>query len=243
MFYFHQHFGLFLGKLSDNKPHKHYALQLSLSLQPSLVLSANGADDFLCDALFLNSNVPHRLTSTAVQLTILINPLSPLGHQLHLKFQNKLHYSEKDILFDQLREVLANHQNQAINFEGLCSEVEEALVQYQCLCASQNHLGDERIFRVLALIDADFEKIFSAEELAAICFLSPTRFLHLFKEQTNLNFRRYQLWNKLIKSLPHLEHQSITATAHAFGFTDSSHYTRTFIETFGVTPKFLLPSK
>ncbi|NVK52191.1 MAG: AraC family transcriptional regulator [Flavobacteriaceae bacterium] len=33
----------------------------------------------------------------------------------------------------------------------------------------------------------------------------------------------------------------ITETAHTFGFSDSSHYTRTFKETFGVTPKFLLP--
>jgi AraC-like DNA-binding protein len=72
------------------------------------------------------------------------------------------------------------------------------------------------------------------------CHLSPTRFLHLFKEKTNLNFRRYQLWNKVVKSLPYLIKNSITETAYTFGFSDSSHYTRTFIETFGVTPKFFL---
>lgn len=75
--------------------------------------------------------------------------------------------------------------------------------------------------------------------IAEYCHLSPTRFLHLFKERTNLSFRRYQLWNKLVKSLPYLEKNSVTDTAYAFGFSDNSHYTRTFIETFGVTPKFL----
>ncbi|WP_409050310.1 helix-turn-helix domain-containing protein [Sphingobacterium sp. 2149] len=79
----------------------------------------------------------------------------------------------------------------------------------------------------------------SLKEIANICFLSETRFLHLFKEKTNLNFRRYQLWNKLIKSLPYLKEHSITDTAYQFGFTDSSHYSRTFKETFGLTPKFL----
>lgn len=90
-------------------------------------------------------------------------------------------------------------------------------------------------------MDANFEKVLSLEEVAEKCFLSPTRFLHLFKEKTNLTFRRYQLWNKLIQSLPFLVKHSITETAHSFGFSDSSHYIRTFKETFGVTPKFLTP--
>jgi AraC-like DNA-binding protein len=43
-----------------------------------------------------------------------------------------------------------------------------------------------------------------------------------------------------VKSLPHLTKNSITDTAYTFGFTDSSHYAKTFKETFGVNPKFML---
>jgi AraC-like DNA-binding protein len=103
-----------------------------------------------------------------------------------------------------------------------------------------NHLQDDRIIKAFEFIDKNFEKVLSLEEVAEYCYLSPTRFLHLFKEKTNLNFRRYQLWNKVVKSLPYLMKNSITGTAYTFGFSDSSHYTRTFIETFGVTPKFFL---
>jgi AraC-like DNA-binding protein len=103
-----------------------------------------------------------------------------------------------------------------------------------------NHLQDNRIIKAFEFIGNNFEKVLSLEEVADYCSLSSTRFLHLFKEKTNLNFRRYQLWNKLVKSLPYLTKNSIADTAYTFGFSDSSHYTRTFIETFGVTPKFFL---
>jgi AraC-like DNA-binding protein len=243
MFHFDKNFGLFIGKLIENNPHKHYALQLSISVKADMFLLVEGDSETSGKAFFLNSKVEHRLISKSNQLTILINPLSSIGHQLYLKFENTEFLLLKDKLSIELTEVLNQFECNEFTFEHLCDLVSQILIQYQCNCESENHLKDDRIIKAIKYLDDHFEKVLSLEVVSDHVHLSPTRFLHLFKEKTNLSFRRYQLWNKLVKSLPYLTNHSILDTAHAFGFSDSSHYTRTFKETFGVTPKFVLPKQ
>jgi AraC-like DNA-binding protein len=243
MFYFEKSFGLFVGKLEDNKFHKHYALQLSVSSHSNMMLSVNAETDILGKAFFLNSKTEHRLFSKNNQLSILIDPLSAIGYQLKSKLGNSNYSTNIDSLSNELIEILDKFETEIIPFETLCHLVSQTLTEYKCTCELENHLDDDRIMKAIELMDKHFEKVLSLEEVAQYCFLSPTRFLHLFKEKTNLNFRRYQLWNKVVKSLPYLAKNSITDTAYTFGFSDNSHYTRTFVETFGFSPKFFVPKK
>lgn len=240
MFHFDKNFGIFIGKLKDNIYHKHYALQISVSVKSNMVLTLKGENEILGKSFFINSKIEHKLISKSNQLTILINPLSSIGHQFHLQFGKSNFKLLNENLSDKLIENLKKFETSEIDFEKLCELISQILSEYQCTCESENHLGEQRIINAIKYMDANFEKVLSLEEVAEKCFLSPTRFLHLFKEKTNLTFRRYQLWNKLIKSLPFLVKNSITETAYTFGFSDNSHYTRTFKETFGVTPKFLV---
>jgi AraC-like DNA-binding protein len=239
MFHFDKNFGLFIGKLTTNEFHKHYALQISVSEIDNIKLTINGNKEQTGNGFYISSNVEHKLTSKETQLTILINPLSPLGHFLYLNFgQIQSSIISQDIE-QKLICSLKNLDKREIDFKEFCFSVSEILDQFKCNCENDNHSKDDRVIKALEILDKNFEKIYSLEEIASQCFLSPSRFLHLFKEKTGLNFRRYQLWNKIVKSLPHLTKNSITDTAYTFGFTDSSHYARTFKETFGVNPKFL----
>lgn len=240
MFHFDKNFGIFIGKLKDNIYHKHYALQISVSVKSNMTLTLKGENEILGKSFFINSKIEHKLISESNQLTILINPLSSIGHQFHLQFGKSNFKLLNENLSDKLIETLNKFETSEIDFEKLCELISQVLSEYQCTCESENHLDEQRIINAIKYMDANFEKVLSLEEVAEKCFLSPTRFLHLFKEKTNLTFRRYQLWNKLIKSLPFLVKNSITETAYTFGFSDNSHYTRTFKETFGVTPKFLI---
>lgn len=233
MFYFDKNFGLFVGKLKNNEFHKHYALQISVSIEPNMKLSLKETSEELGDFFLIDSKIDHKLLSKDTQLTILVNPLSPLGHI----FQQKYDTYTIDIK-KKLKSILSKLLTNKIDFQQFCASIKTVLNQYRCNCEIENHLKDDRIFKVLDFFEENFEKVYHAEEIANSCCLSISRFLHLFKEKTGLTFRRYQLWNKIVKSLPYLEKHSITKTAHAFGFTDSSHYTRTFKETFGVLPKF-----
>lgn len=243
MFYFEKNFGLFMGKLSDNRFHKHYAIQISISLHPEMILSVANEKEVIGNAFLIPAKQEHKLISQTNQITMLINPLSAIGHQLHLQFGN----SKDAILENELSisciEALKAFEKKAITFENLCRLISETLTKYRSTHEQKKQREEDRISKAIDFLDANFERVVPLEEVATYCFLSPSRFLHLFKEKTNLNFRRYQLWNRVVKSLPSLQKSSITETAHAFGFSDSSHYTRTFIETFGVTPKFFLPKE
>ncbi|QKX06681.1 helix-turn-helix transcriptional regulator [Aquimarina sp. TRL1] len=239
MFHFENNYGLFVGALTTNEFHKHYALQLSVSTHSNMRMTRKGASQTYADSFYITSNTLHQLISPEPQLTILINPLSPLGHQFYLNYKTLKVTSLESSLKKELVHILHRLQTKKITFDTFCLHIKNRMYQYQCDCEDQYHPKDDRIRNTLLLFEENFEKIYSLEEIAELSNLSTSRFLHLFKDVTGLNFRRYQLWNKMIKSLPYLITHSITDTAHTFGFTDSSHYTRTFKETFGVTPKFM----
>lgn len=234
--------GLFIGQLTDNVLHRHYALQLTLASKSKFIISDKDNNQTLYNTCFINSNIPHQFISEEISMVILINPISSIGHQLYRKYKEVQVTTLSEDL-SQLSSSFDNYLDNRLTFGELIEEVFNLLMNYKCKCELENQVDDDRIYKAIQYLEENFDRIVSLEEIANISFLSKTRFLHLFKEKTNLNFRRYQLWNKLIKSLPYLENHSITETAHRFGFTDSSHYSRTFKETFGLAPKHLATSQ
>jgi AraC family transcriptional regulator len=96
---------------------------------------------------------------------------------------------------------------------------------------------DPRITRVLATIRAADELRISIEDAAAMVFLSPSRFAHLFKQQVGLPFRRYILWRKLTRAMFVIgRERTIAPAAHAADFADAAHLTQTFYQMFGIAP-------
>ena len=238
IFHLDKNWGLFIGSLNENILHKHYALQISIAPNHFLSVTDKNKQEIKINQCFISSNVVHQLISKGLHLTILINPLCTVGHQLYTEHQGQAISKLNTNLAGLLTEKFIAYQTHTITLEVFIKAIRQILLDFKCNCLSDNHLGEERIYKAIQYLDSQSDKIISLKEIASFCCLSETRFLHLFKEKTNLNYRRYQLWNRLVKSMPYLQSHSITETAHEFGFTDSSHYTRTFIETFGLTPKF-----
>ena len=76
--------------------------------------------------------------------------------------------------------------------------------------------------------------------VASAAGVSESWLSHHFGDRVGVPIRRYVLWRRLrlaIKAA--LDGDSLTDAAHAAGFSDSAHLTRTFRETFGVAPSFL----
>lgn len=238
-FYFTSNYGFFFGKLNDNLLHKHFASQITIAESNSFELIS---DDhrIKTTACYIEPNQNHRLKCESDQLTILINPLSRVGHYLNLVHKNEKLLKLNENIAKELRFFLIKYIQNNSSFDEFCQHINSILNQFLCNCEEEIHIKDDRILKAIHYLDMNFERTISLKEVADYCFLSEGRLLHLFKEKTGLNFRRYQLWNKLIKSLPSLTKNNITITAHQHGFSDSSHYTKTFKETFGVTPKFFL---
>jgi len=114
-------------------------------------------------------------------------------------------------------------------------------VQALCAGAPPSRRIDERVTKVLAAIRASDELRMSIDDAAALAFLSPSRFAHLFKQQVGLPFRRYMLWRKLTRAMLVIGRQrTISTAAHEADFADAAHLTRTFYQMFGMPPSVMM---
>jgi AraC-like DNA-binding protein len=96
---------------------------------------------------------------------------------------------------------------------------------------------DARIERVIERINADPSAATSAEECAREVHLSFSRFLHLFKEETGVPFRSFRAW-KRARSLLRRVRQSASLTDIALdaGYPDSTHFSHSIRQVYGLAP-------
>lgn len=100
---------------------------------------------------------------------------------------------------------------------------------------------DPRVTKVLNRIQASDDLRISLDAAAAMAFLSPSRFAHLFKQQVGLPFSRYMLWRKLTRAMVAIgSERTIADAAQAADFADAAHLTRTFYQMVGMAPSALM---
>ncbi len=103
--------------------------------------------------------------------------------------------------------------------------------------------ADARVDKAIAHIRARIHAPITLAEAAEAASLSPGRFRHLFVAETGTCFRAYVLWTRLNVAIQFaMAGQSWTAAAHAAGFADSAHLSRTFRRMFGMNPAALVRS-
>lgn len=98
---------------------------------------------------------------------------------------------------------------------------------------------DMRIRRVLdMLVDELQDNAISASACAAEIGLSTSRFLHLFKDNTNIPFRSQRMWKRARRFMDHANRQdSLTDVALDLGYPDSSHFSHSIRASFGLQPR------
>jgi len=107
---------------------------------------------------------------------------------------------------------------------------------------SSTHTGteielDKRIRRAVEHMRKRIGDTILLSEISAIAHLSPDRFRHLFVEETGMRFRPFVLWLRMETALAAFAaNKSLTEAAHAGGFADSAHFSRTFRRMFGIAP-------
>jgi AraC-like DNA-binding protein len=100
--------------------------------------------------------------------------------------------------------------------------------------------SDQRIVRALQYVNERLADSITLEQVASVAFLSPSRFRHLFVEQTGMGLREYVLWRRFVKVWElRMQGASLSAAAHAAGFADSAHLTRTSRAMFGIPPSLM----
>jgi len=104
-------------------------------------------------------------------------------------------------------------------------------------------LPSDRVWELLAFIDAGFPEGVSLSHLADKFYLSESRLSHLFADEVGIPLRTYLLWRRYRLAFSRLSDQStLTRLACDSGFADAAHLTRTFVGYFGFSPKRILHS-
>ena len=99
---------------------------------------------------------------------------------------------------------------------------------------------DPRIEQVIDMIRGEPSRPHSVKQLANAVHLSPSRLIHLFREQIGIPIRRFTVWTRT-REVIHLvvDGTSLTDAAHAAGFSDAAHMSNSFRRMFGFAPSAL----
>lgn len=234
--YFKDNWGFFIGSFVDNLPHSHYAIQISISLNSTISIVDKYDKVYRFENFLIKSNTTHHLNCENEHLLLLFYPTSTTGHYLQQLSENEISEFSNQ-LTEKLRKSGIDFISGKLDFGKTVLEISNMLETFNCECKNQNHFNDKRIKTAIDYLEKNFDRIVPIDEIASKCFLSPSRFLHLFKKETGITYRKVQQWNKVSQSFDMLFKQSLTQTAYQFGFTDSAHFTKVMKETFGFNPK------
>lgn len=236
--YITQDWGVFWGTFVDNAFHKHYAIQLSFAAKTGVQIISTDGQSHNYDCMLVKSNVEHQLKCTGEHLVFLFSPITPVGRFFSELSKNAIASLEHETV-TKIREVLNLLIKKQLNFSGFVTQVKAYLKGLNNTCLNQKQVQDERIKTALFYLENNKNRVIPLTEIAKVSYLSPSRFLHLFKNELGITYRRAQLWIKIVHSFPYLQEHSITETAYQYGFSDSAHYSKIFKQNFGFSPKFL----
>lgn len=223
---------LLIGSILDNAVHKHHAFQITFALEGSFTFSIEGKE-FQSEAFLINSNVEHTISAgiDGAQLMLLIEPESLYGEALKgLLDEGKGFIELNRPLCRTIRELV---ESEELGVELLIQTV----FKHLRLALPQKGGVEERVMKVVSLIEKSPDKKMAIKELAREVSLSESRLQHLFKAQIGISIKRYLLWKRVIEGINLIARSGggdLTMAAYDAGFSDSAHMSRTFKEMFGV---------
>lgn len=222
---------LFYGRAGDNRPHRHYAVQLALSASSEVRLTDAEDRHYAGGFVGCAAGAMHRLEPTDDEIILVyLEPTSTIGIAAQKKLGgiSIVERSSQPALVSALRIAIA---------DGTTGTA-EALLNY-IFCdgnLASEHGRDPRLAALIA--SRTFHAVPPALTQAAQQFaLSPSRFSHVFSAEMGITYSAFRKWRKLLATLESVANGSkLTAAAHDGGFADSAHFSRTFKATFGLSP-------
>lgn len=219
------------GTTHPHPEHRHAFVQI--------FISENQKKNVL-DTRIIPSNCPHGLSSGGAHyFSLLLDPSSIHASRLRKTY---IQNTEDHVIQLQLTgSSFPLHESIMSKDSDFIKNVSTRLLSLlSCQQLSTDIKKDSRILRVLTHIKQTGNLALSVTEAAGIAFLSESRFMSVFRQQTGLAFRNYLLMQKLVHGVHFLEKSgSFTEAAHAAGFADAAHFTRTFTRNTGMNLKDL----
>jgi len=211
-------------------PHQHPAMQLVLTVTGSLRIRGGRHRRWKrCGAALVRSNAVHEVDTRRNSVVLAyVHPQSELGVAL------------SELLTDDITSVaprLVSGWRATLGSPVSRESVEQWITRR--LLNGQLPDGDRRLRRVLTYVRTHIatSNRFPLSLLARVAGLSASRFQHLFRREFGVAVRPYIRWLRLQRAACDLiAGAGVAQAAHAAGFSDSAHMSRTFRSTLGVSP-------
>ncbi|MCR6033344.1 helix-turn-helix domain-containing protein [Nocardioides sp. zg-579] len=217
------------------EPHAHGALQLSVGLEGAPRAKLDGEWRQVA-GLIVNTGAEHGFECAGALTAIgWVESESPAGRFLRGSLlRDRDWVSLDEATTEALRASLAGV------FDADCDTAHRrwrSALEVLGARALTEDAHDPRIRAVLDHLRAVPTPPPTVEDLCRISHLSESRLQHVFREQVGVPIRRYLLWHRYMVAMRHLSAgASATDAAHAAGFADSAHFTRTARTVNGFTP-------
>ncbi|WP_330254806.1 AraC family transcriptional regulator [Nocardia sp. NBC_00565] len=220
----------FGGTIGPTSLHAHHAVRVVAACTPVVVVDASGIRHRGTHVI-VPADAPHRIATGAERGTaIYLDPESVAGAAADRRahtygWADSAHSlpidPERETLADLVADVVDDLERD--NTQQVEDDRHEAVTDALELLPSL--VGDGPI---------------RGADVARRVGISATRLTHLFTAQVGIPLRPYILWLRLHVAITRVRSgDDLTAAAHAAGFADSSHLTRTCRRTFGLPPSAL----
>lgn len=225
------------GEPADS--HAHHAVQIALPFPGGRVRFQVSSEDWQdYDAALVAAHQPHSFEArNQFMATLFVEPESREGRELQRRARDRgVIALDAASLKDEAAALASAFQSRASDAE-LIALARATITKIAGSVPAAKTPGDPRVAHAIEQIRARLGETVSLSAIAAEVHLSPDRFRHLFLEETGVGLRPYVLWLRLETSLgAYVAGSSLTDAAHAGGFADSAHLSRTFKKMFGISP-------
>jgi len=233
---------IFVGTAGVLPAHAHQAIQICFLFEGHIRLRPNDEEPWTdYDLAIVPSRHSHAMDGSRVHYgaTLFVEPETREGRVLTERYLRDgladLDRAPVETVVRELRAaVLERRGRDAI--VALARRLVQSLTQHSEPSAS----SDERILRAVRYVNDHLSAPITRKQVAAVAHLSPSRFRHLFAEQTGMGLRQYILWRRFVSVWEHrMNGASLSTAAHAAGFADSAHLARTSRRMIGIPPSLL----
>jgi AraC-like DNA-binding protein len=233
---------IFVGTAGELPAHSHQAIQLCFRFEGRIRLRQTDADEWRdYDVGIVPSRHSHGMDGAKVYYgaTIFVEPETREGRILTERYlRDGIAAIDRAPFADKLRELrdAAHDKRGASAIVGRARAIVHALTQH----TEPSITSDERILRAVQYINERLSQPITLAQVARVAFLSPSRFRHLFAEQTGMRLREYVLWRRFVSVWEQrMQGSSLADAAHAAGFADSAHLARTSKRMIGIPPSLM----
>jgi AraC-like DNA-binding protein len=221
---------LYIGDLPATGWHRHASPVLLIGLSGRFTVHLPGGRIESCHSALIDTGVEHLFDPCGERVALIyLEPDSMEARRLRSHFQR-----DGQVIFDPAVRPVSRSR-----FDSYLSTFDlQALLRFSYPEAVPL---DQRVARSILFLRMAPEKPIGRDAAASAVQLSPSHFNHLFRSETGVSFRSYRVWSQVRAAMTGLgRHVNLTDAALCGSFVDSSHFSRTFRQTFGMTPSSVL---